>query len=75
MRAWKTKYISRLEYFRHPPFVRVVHTEKEALDREAYPVVSTCFTGIDGADIEHSTEADPTGAQVGDVAQSGMGRG
>jgi hypothetical protein len=68
MRAWKTEYISRLEYSRHLPFVRVVHTAKEALEREAYPVVSACFTGIDGADVERSTEADPTETQVGDVA-------
>ncbi|KAF7365887.1 hypothetical protein MVEN_00463700 [Mycena venus] len=38
MRAWKTEYISRLEYSQHLPFVRVVHTAKEALEREAYPV-------------------------------------
>jgi hypothetical protein len=43
MRAWKTEYISRLEYSRHLPFVRVVHTAKEVLEREAYPVVSACF--------------------------------
>ncbi|KAJ7733339.1 hypothetical protein B0H16DRAFT_1768663 [Mycena metata] len=38
MRAWMRKYNNRLEYTRHPPFVRVVTEERDTYRRAIYPV-------------------------------------